>query len=51
MGLFLSLWQDPRCSSRVEMVMSGNILSCIQGVKDPFEAQEGRWIFSWDAAA
>ena len=31
--------------------MSGNFLSCIRGVKDPFEAQEGRWDFSLDAAA
>ena len=31
--------------------MSGNFLSCIKGVKDPFEAQEGRWDFSRDTAA
>ena len=24
--------------------MSGNFLNCIKCVKDPFEAQEGRWI-------
>ena len=24
--------------------MSGNFLHCIKCVKDPFEAQEGRWI-------
>ena len=30
--------------------MSGNFLSCIKGVKDPFEAQEGRRDFSRDAA-
>ena len=29
--------------------MSGNFLSCIKGVKDPFEAQEERWDFSQDA--
>ena len=29
--------------------MSGNFFSCIKGVKDPFEAQEGRWDFSRDA--
>ena len=23
--------------------MSGNFLSCLEGVKNPFEAQEGRW--------
>ena len=46
----LELWRDPRCSSRVEMVMSGNCLSFLKGVKDPFEAQEGRWDFSPDAA-
>ena len=30
--------------------MLGNFLSCIKGVKDPFEAQEGRCDFSRDAA-
>ena len=29
--------------------MSGNFLSCHKGVKDPFEAQEGRRNFSQDA--
>ena len=28
--------------------MSGNFLSCFSGVKDPFEAQEGRWDFFQD---
>ena len=49
-GALLELWQDTRCSSRVEMVMSGNCLSFLKGVKDPFEAQEGRWDFSRDAS-
>ena len=31
------------------MGMSGNFLSCIKGVKDPIEAQKGRWDFSRDA--
>ena len=31
--------------------MSGNCLSFLKGVKDPFEAQEGRWDFSRDATA
>ena len=31
--------------------MSGNFLSCLKGVKDPFEAQEGRWDFSQDTTA
>ena len=31
--------------------MSGNFLSCLKYVKDPFEAQEGRWDFPCDAAA
>ena len=26
--------------------MSGNFLSCIEGVKDPLEAKEGKWDFS-----
>ena len=30
--------------------MSGNFLSCLKGVKDTFEAQEGRWDLSRDAA-
>ena len=47
----LELWPDTRCYSRVEMGMSGNFLSCIKGVKDPFEAQKGRWDFSRDATA
>ena len=46
----LELWLDPRCSSRVETCVSWNFLSCLKGVKDPFEAQEGRWDFSRDAA-
>ena len=29
-----------------EMGMSGNFLSCLKGVKYPFEAQEGMWDFS-----
>ena len=47
----LELCWDPRCSSRVETGMTGNFLSCLKGVKDPLEAQEGRWDFSRDAAA
>ena len=31
--------------------MSGNFLSCLKGVKDPFQAQEGRWDFSPDTTA
>ena len=31
--------------------MLGNFLSCVKGVKDPFEAQEGRWDFPRDATA
>ena len=41
----------PWCSSRVEMVMLGNFLSCIKDVKDTFKPQEGRWDFSWDSEA
>ena len=47
----LELWRDPRYSSRVETGISGNFLSCIKGVKDHFEAQEGRWDFSREATA
>ena len=46
----LELWRDPQYSSRVETGMSGNFLSGINGVKHPFEAQEGRWDFSRDAS-
>ena len=31
--------------------MSGNFLSCLRNVKDPFKALEGRLEFSGDAAA
>ena len=34
----------------MEMGLLGNFLSCIKGVKDPFEAQKGRWDFPLDAA-
>ena len=47
----LQLWWDPWCSSRVQTGMSGNFLSCLKGVKDPFGAQEGRWDFSRYTAA
>ena len=42
---------DPRCSSQVETVVSGNFLSCSKGVKDPFKVQEGRCDFPRDASA
>ena len=42
-GLFLS------CGGTLSVTLeSGNFLSCIKGVKDPFEAQGGKWDFSWD---
>ena len=50
-GAIFALWWDTRYSSRVEMGMLGNFVSCLKGVKDPFEAQEGRWDFSRDSAA
>ena len=34
--------RDSRASSRVEMGMSGNYLSCSKGVKDPLEVPEVR---------
>ena len=34
--------QDSRASSRVEMGMWGNFLSCSKGVKDPLEVPEFR---------
>ena len=49
MGLFLS------CGGKLLFLssadgMSGNLLSCVKGVTYSFEAQEGRWDFSRDAA-
>ena len=32
------------------MGMSGNLLSCLKGVKYPFQAQEGPWGFYQDTA-
>ena len=34
--------RDSRASSRVEMGMSGNFLSCSKGVKDPLDVPEVR---------
>ena len=34
------MWRDPRPSSRVEMGMSENFLTCSKGVKDPLEVPE-----------
>ena len=49
-GALLELCLNPQCYYRVETGISGNFLSCLKGVKDPFEAQEGRWDFCRDAA-
>ena len=38
----LGCGRDSRASSRVETGMSGNFLSCSQGVKDPLEVPEFR---------
>ena len=35
----LELWWDTRCYCQVETGMLGNFLSCLKGVKDPFEAR------------
>ena len=35
--------RDPRASSRVETVMSGNFLSCSKGVKDLLEVPDARF--------
>ena len=42
---------DSRASSRVEMGMSGNFLSCSKGVKDPLEVPEVRCDLPGDASA
>ena len=38
----LWMWAGPRASSRVEMGMLGNFLSCSKGVKDLLEVPEVR---------
>ena len=43
--------RDSRASSRVEMGMSGNFLSCSKGVKDPLEVPEVRCDLPGDASA
>ena len=30
------MWQEPRCATRVATGISGNLLSCIEGVQPPF---------------
>ena len=49
-GVFLS------CVGTLSVPLSGDgyfgeLLSCIHGVKDPFEAQDERWDFSRDVIA
>ena len=43
--------RDSRASSRVEMGMSGNFLSCSKGVKDPLEVPEVRCVWPRNASA
>ena len=43
--------RDSRASSRVEMGMSGNFLSCSKGVKDPLEVPDVRCDQPRDASA
>ena len=43
--------RDSRASSRLEMGMSGNFLSCSKGVKDPSEFPEVRCDLPGDASA
>ena len=40
-----------RASSRVETGMSGNLLSCSKGVKDPLEVPDVRCDYPRDASA
>ena len=42
--------RDSRASSRVETGMSGNVLSCSKGVKDPLEVPEVRCEYPRDAS-
>ena len=41
MGL-LWMWVETRASSRLETGMSGNLLRCSKGVKEPFKVPEVR---------
>ena len=43
--------RDSRASSRVETGMSGNLLSCSKGVKDPLEVPDVRCDYPRDASA
>ena len=43
--------RDSRVSSRLETGMSGNVLSCSKGVKDPLEVPEVRCEYPRDASA
>ena len=43
--------RDSRASSRVETDMSGNLLCCSKGVKDPLEVPEVRCDYPRDASA
>ena len=43
--------RDSRASSRVETGMSGNLLSCSKGVKDPLEVPDVRCLLPRDASA
>ena len=49
-GIPLQTMQVIGPSSRDEEVNPGLFLSCLKGVKYPFEAQEGRWDISRNAA-
>ena len=42
--------RDPCASFRVEMGMSGNLLSCSKGMKDPLEVPEVRCAFPRDSS-
>ena len=44
-GVSSGCGRDSRASSRVEMDMSGNFLSCSKGVKDPLEVPDVRCDF------
>ena len=44
------MWADSRASSRVQTDMSGNVLSCSKGVKDPLEVPEVRCEYPRDAS-
>ena len=41
--VYLKLWQEAWCSSKVERKTSGNLSCCLRGVRPPFDLQGEPW--------